>query len=72
MRSVTNLSLVEEMDERIVRTVGWSFKKWRDMVMSRRSVNGESNVSGQWIQGASKLRCQYDTVKGKETCETHG
>ena len=64
MIRVTDSILAEVMDDKIVRTFGWSFKNRRDSVMSRRSANGESKVSGQRTQGALKHCCQYAAVKG--------
>ena len=58
MKRVTEVILVEVMDDRIVRTSEWSPKNRRDSLMSRSSVNGESKVGGQWTKRPIKYWCQ--------------
>lgn len=61
---VTDSSLTEVMDDKIVKTLRWSFKNRTDNAMSCRLANEESKLSGQETQGALKLCCHYDGIEG--------
>lgn len=50
MKSVTEVTFVEVMDDKIVGALKWSSENRRDNATSLSSVNGESNVSGQWTK----------------------